>query len=93
MSKCYVCDSEYSLSNHHVYGGRNRKLSEKYDALVPLCFSCHRLVHDQLSQKLNNQLKLEFQLSIEQVFMDIYECEQESARDRFILEFGRNYDL
>lgn len=39
--KCYICGSTQWLENHHIFGGANRKLSEKYGLKVWLCHYCH----------------------------------------------------
>lgn len=42
---CYLCGANGSmdpLDRHHIFGGANRKLSEKYGLTVYLCHSkCH----------------------------------------------------
>ena len=35
LQHCCICGS-YNVAIHHVFGGANRKLSEKYGFLVPL---------------------------------------------------------
>lgn len=39
--KCYICGSTQWLEVHHLYGGSNRKKSEKYGLTVYLCHHCH----------------------------------------------------
>lgn len=43
--KCFICgryETEYNpLEVHHIFGGANRKLSEKYGLTVLLCHNCH----------------------------------------------------
>ena len=39
--ECYMCGSQRALEKHHVFGGPNRKLSEKYGLTVWLCHWCH----------------------------------------------------
>ena len=57
IGECYVCGRYTDLSFHEALMGRNRQLSIKYGLRVPLCFTCHRLAHDEPSQELNNKLK------------------------------------
>ena len=42
---CWLCGRNGSgdpLDAHHIFGGANRKLSEQYGLVVPLChFRCH----------------------------------------------------
>lgn len=43
---CFLCGkngSQDRLERHHIFGGSNRRLSEKYNLVVYLCGnSCHR---------------------------------------------------
>lgn len=39
---CFLCGSMGYLERHHIFGGPNRKLSEKYGLTVHLCWKCHR---------------------------------------------------
>ena len=41
MEKCFLCGSYYHIEKHHIFGGSNRKFSEKYGLYVPLCHWCH----------------------------------------------------
>ena len=41
QGNCYICGIWANLEKHHVYGGRLRKVSEKYGAVVYLCHNCH----------------------------------------------------
>lgn len=38
---CFLCGSHNWLEEHHVFGGANRKISEKYGLKVHLCHWCH----------------------------------------------------
>ena len=37
---CFLCGRR-ATEVHHIYGGANRGLSEKYGLTVPLCHACH----------------------------------------------------
>ena len=91
MNKCVECGSTNSLSSHHVFGGRNRKLSDKYGALETLCFKCHRECHDAPDQELNMKYKQIHQNRIETSYIVDYGLTDGEAREKFISEFGRNY--
>lgn len=39
--ECFICGSTQWLESHHIFGGPNRKLSEKYGLKVNLCHYCH----------------------------------------------------
>lgn len=47
MKKCFICGRNGNgdpLERHHIFGGANRPLSEKYGLTVWLCGErCHRL--------------------------------------------------
>lgn len=38
---CYRCGRAGKTEKHHIFGGANRKLSEKYGLTVHLCHECH----------------------------------------------------
>lgn len=46
MRECFLCGANGNgdpLERHHIFGGANRKLSEKYGLVVYLCGNkCHR---------------------------------------------------
>lgn len=46
MRECFLCGANGNgdpLERHHIFGGANRKLSEKYGLTVYLCGNkCHR---------------------------------------------------
>lgn len=37
---CFLCGRR-ATETHHIFGGANRSLSEKYGLTVPLCHWCH----------------------------------------------------
>jgi hypothetical protein len=82
--KCYICGSYNWIENHHVFGGSNRKRSEKFGMTVNLCHYCHNEppngVHH--NKKINDKLKGEFQTKFE---------EEHGTRKEFMDLFGRNY--
>lgn len=46
MRSCYVCGAK-AVDYHHVMHGPDKKLSEKYGLMVPLCRDCHNKVHHE----------------------------------------------
>lgn len=40
--ECFLCTRMQDLEQHHIFGGPNRKWSEKYGLKVWLCPRCHR---------------------------------------------------
>ncbi len=39
---CFKCHQYKKLEEHHIFGGPNRKNSQKYKLTVNLCAGCHR---------------------------------------------------
>ena len=79
---CYVCYKLYPLHKHHVYGGRNRGVSDDNGFWVWLCpdhhtgdHGVHRLHHADLFLKRTCQ--------------SIYE--KDHAREDFLELIGKNY--
>lgn len=56
---CYVCGKRAS-EMHHVMHGADKKLSETFGLMVPLCRECHNKVHHQ-DGELDRILKQEAQ--------------------------------
>jgi len=82
---CYVTGSPMNLHEHHIFGGANRKLSEKYGLKVWLRAEWHNMsdkgVH--FNKSFDIQLKKEGQ----EKAMEHYGWTVEE----FIKIFGRNY--
>ena len=79
---CYLCGTTLLLEQHHIFGGSNRKLSEKFGLKVYLCANCHRGsagVH--FNKKLMNMLHKIGQRAFELAH----------SREEFIELFGKNY--
>ena len=82
--ECYISHRTDNLESHHIFGGSNRKLSEKYKLKVWLTHDWHNEppygVHHnkELMQKLH------------EVGQRYYE-EHYGTREDFLREFGRNY--
>ena len=80
LSRCFLCGGMNGLEEHHIFGGPNRKWSEKYGLKVMLCgVECHRLgkhsVHT--NREVSDSLKRLGQIAFEarhshQEFMEIF---------------------
>ena len=85
--ECYFTQRTDNLHEHHVFGGRNRKLSEKYGLKVWLTGNLHNQskygVHGKDGHELDKQLKSE----VQQIAMKHYNWSVED----FIRIFGKNY--
>ena len=80
---CFFCNSMSWLEEHHIYGGANRKISERQGFKVYLCHHCHNEppngVH--FNEKRNRQLKKICQQKYEETH----------TREDFLRLIGRNY--
>ncbi|MDD3416373.1 MAG: phosphoenolpyruvate carboxykinase [Lachnospiraceae bacterium] len=98
---CYLCGSHRNLEEHHIFGGPNRKISEKYGLKVRLCRDCHtgnEGVHKK--KELMNSLKMMGQTVFESKYenreikvkkTDYEEFYDRSPREKFMQLIGRNY--
>lgn len=81
---CYLSGRSDNLEEHHVYGGINRKLSEKYGLKVMLTRELHTGmdgVHN--NRELSDKLKAD----IQKIAMEHYDWTVEEFR----LIFGKSY--
>ncbi len=79
---CFICGKYGYLEEHHIFGGANRKHSEKYGLKVKLCTEDHRQkngVHSNAEK--SNRLKRIGQ----RVF------EKEYGHEKYMKIFGKNY--
>lgn len=84
--RCWLCGRWGWLEEHHIFGGANRKKSEKYDLKVGLCGdTCHRNGKDAAHQSAVTALQLH-QYG-QKKFME----EQGASVDEFRAVFGKNY--
>lgn len=87
-SKCYLCGRNGNgdpLEEHHIFGGPNRKLSEKDGLKVFLCGSrCHRNGKESAhkSALTSNLLKAKAQAVWESLY---------GSRKEFMNRYGKNY--
>lgn len=80
---CYLCLRMAETEEHHIFGGPNRKLSEKYGLKVYLCHYCHR---DSREGVHADREKMEHLHRIGQSAF-----ERDHTREEFREIFGRNY--
>lgn len=83
--KCFVCGKTGMLDVHHIYGGRNRSVSDANGFWVYLCRWCHtgggHSIHNDPEHRLDNELK--------QACQTVYE--RTHTREEFMELVGRNY--
>ena len=82
MEHCVICGSP-NVEIHHVFGGPNRKNSDKYGLVVPLCHRHHNEPPAGVHHNEGSMLAL--QADAQAVFESI-----ESHED-FMRVFGRDY--
>lgn len=82
--KCYMCRKEGRTELHHIYYGKNRKISDKNGFVVHLCRRCHREengVHGKNGHLMDIFLKRMCQM----------EFERTHTRAEFMALIGKNY--
>lgn len=88
-STCYLCgarDGErfQSMHWHHVFGGPNRKHSEKYGLKVRLCaYSCHE--YGPFAVHRNKEIDTWLKKTAQEEF------EKTHSREEFMKIFGKNW--
>lgn len=87
-TQCFLCGKNaqadyFGLDEHHVYGGPNRKLSERYGLKVYLCHHTCHLHGVHANAGLARQLKAK----VQQIAMNHYQW----SVDDFRRIFGKNY--
>lgn len=83
--ECYFCGSREWLECHHIFGGANRKKSDRLGLVVDLCHYCHN--EPPLGVHHNKE-----------AMAYLHRCGQVKAmreqgwtKADFIREFGKNY--
>lgn len=83
--RCYICHSCEMIEIHHVFGGANRKISERYGLTVPLCHYCHNEPPNGVHQ--NKEIRKKLQKKVQKFAMLRYGWSVEDFRKLF----GKNY--
>ena len=73
------CGSNYQMTIHEIFEGKNRRNSMIYGFTLPLCLKCHRILQED--KDFNDIWKKKAQTYFE----------KEHTRDEFINIFRRNY--
>ena len=89
MNTCWLCGANGCadpLDRHHIFGGANRKKSDRMGLVVYLCHNrCHIFGRNAVHQNKETMLKLH-QYGQEKAMR-----ENGWSTERFISEFGKNY--
>lgn len=78
LDNCVICGKKKG-NLHEVYFGKNRQLSMKYGCVIPLCYACHIMIHN------NHNLDLIWKIKMQYAF------EKEYPDLDFLEIFGKNY--
>lgn len=87
--ECWLCGRNGQrdpLDKHHIFGGANRKKSEKYGLVV---FLCHDRCHENGKHAAHRDPETARRLH--EYGQRKAMAEQGWTREEFVLEFGRNY--
>lgn len=82
---CWVCGTIYNLHKHHIFGGANRKKSDKDGCWVYLCGYHHNLSDEGVH--FNRELDLKLKRECETNWLE----RNGKTEDDFIREYGKNY--
>lgn len=83
MDSCFVCGSPHTEVHHIIYGTANRKLSDQYGLVIPLCHEHHR---GQTGIHFNK----EFDLAMKELAQRKFE-ERYGNRESFRTIFGKSF--
>lgn len=45
--RCHICGVKYAEAIHHIIGRSNKMLRYDIVNLLPVCYDCHRKIHDE----------------------------------------------
>ncbi len=82
---CYLCEKVGAIEEHHIFGGINRRNSEKFGLKVYLCHSCHNEPPNGVH--FNKERRLMLQENAQRAAMAYYNWSEEEFR----VIFGRSY--
>ena len=84
LKHCLVCGTSFNIHIHHcIYGSANRKKSEKYGLIVPLCAKHHNMSNEGVH--FNKELDMKLKQLAQKRFMEVY------PNQNFLDIFKRNY--
>lgn len=80
---CFICGRIGPTERHHIFGGANRRWSEKYGLVVHLCHWCHNEPPNGVH---HNVRQMRWLRALGQE-----EFEKTHSHEEFMQIFGRNY--
>ena len=85
IKTCYICGSPNMIHKHHIFGGANRKKSERDGCWCYLCAYHHNMSNEGVHFDRDKDLRLK--KKCEARWMLYYN----KSKDDFIREYGKNY--
>ena len=80
MEHCFRCGRS-PVQMHHIFGAHNRDKATMDDMIVPLCWECLMMLHNERSQRMNYSLK--------RLAQAVYE--ETHSQEDFRLRYGKSY--
>jgi len=83
FESCMICDSYHWIECHHIMPASNKKKSEKYGLIAPLCHDCHNEPPNGVHHNRENdrRLRAKAQIAFETHYPD----------EDWLRIFGRNF--
>lgn len=85
MRECFFCGATQRLERHHIFGGANRKKSDKDGLVVDLCHECHN--EPPYGVHHNKEMMLELHQYGERLWLE----QHDATIEDFIKAYGKNY--
>lgn len=79
-----IITGDYNVAIHHVFNGSDKKMSEKYGFLVPICPDWHNMTPYSV------HMDQQFDLCLKRQAQEYYESHY-GSREQFMKEFRRSY--
>ena len=80
---CYKCGAVSNLHRHHIFQGRNRNASERFNLTIMLCGRHHNLSDEGIHS--DKQFDLQVKRMAQTAFEERY------GHEKFMEIIGRNY--
>lgn len=85
QGNCFLCGRYTYLERHHIFGGANRKKSERDGLVVNLCHYCHN------EPPYGAHHNKETMLFLHQYGQKLIMQKMNWTIEKFIREYGKNY--
>jgi len=81
LGVCKICGRHYGTEWHHVFGGSQRRASDREGLVIELCQECHQRMHADA----------DFWLKYKKSFQRSWETKKGNTREKWMRLFHRNY--